>query len=134
MLGDVLKREIDKLRYASKNKDDENAFWIILRDIATSEIIEYDDLIDSDTIIPIYYQIICENIEKIPQYFCEKLPSNNQERFRIIIRNLFSSNAFNSNGLAKQNGISAYKTTNESKKGDRIVYYKIKDMGATNDN
>ncbi len=125
MLGDVLKREIWRLRYASEKKVGNDAFWIILRNIAVDEIIEYGDYIDSDTIIPIYYEIMCENIEDIPLYFRERLPSNNQERFRVIIRNLFSSNAFHPDGLANQDGIYAYKEVNESKKGERIVYLKI---------
>ena len=125
MLGDVLKREIWRLRYASEKKVGDDAFWIILRNIAVDEIIEYGDYIDSDTIIPIYYEIMCENIEHIPLYFRERLPSNNQERFRVIIRNLFSSNAFHPDGLANQEGICAYKEVNESKKGERIVYRKI---------
>ena len=125
MLGDVLKREMWRLRYASEKKVGDDAFWIILRNIAVDEIIEYGDYIDSDTIIPIYYEIICENIEHIPHYFRERLPSNNQERFRVIIRNLFSSNAFHPDGLANQEGIYAYKEVNESKKGERIVYRKM---------
>ena len=124
MLGDVLKREIWKLRYASEKKVGSDAFWVILRDIAVREIIEYNDFIDSDTIIPVYYEIMCENIENIPLYYREKLPSNNQERFRVIIRNLFSSNAFHTDGLANQEGIRAYKEVNELKKGERIVYCK----------
>ncbi len=125
MLGDILKRNIWKLGYASEKKVGDGAFWVILRDIAVKEIIEYGDFIDSDTIIPIYYEIMCENIEHIPLYFRERLPSNNQERFRVIIRNLFSSNAFHPDGLANQEGIYAYKEVNESKKGERIVYRKI---------
>ncbi len=122
MLGDVLKRNLFKLKYASKKKTDNNAFWIILREIAAEEIIEYKGPIDSDTIIPLYYNILYSNIQYIPSYFQEILPSNKQERFRVIIRNLFSSNAFHSDGLANQDGIYAYKEINESKKGERIVY------------
>ena len=125
MLGDVLKREMWRLRYASEKKVGDDAFWIILRNIAVDEIIEYGDYIDSDTIIPIYYEIMCENIEHIPLYFRERLPSNKQARFRVNIRNLFSSNAFHPDGLANQEGIYAYKEVNESKKGERIVYRKI---------
>ena len=125
MLGDVLKREMWRLRYASEKKVGENAFWIILRKIAVEEIIEYEDFVDSDIIIPIYYEIMCENTETIPIYFRERLPSNNQERFRVVIRNLFSSNAFHPDGLANQKGIYAYKEINELKKGERIVYHKI---------
>lgn len=124
MLGDVLKRNISSLKYASNKKTDSNAFWIILRNIAVNEIIEYDNPIDSDTIIPLYYNIICENLNDIPEYFQKRLPSNKQERFRVIIRNIFSSNAFHSDGLANQKGIYAYREINESKKGERIVYQK----------
>ncbi|MCR5705403.1 MAG: hypothetical protein K6G48_01180 [Acholeplasmatales bacterium] len=124
MLGDVLKREIYRLKYASLKKVGQDAFWVILREIAVKEIIEYNSPIDSDTIIPLYYDIVCDNLDSIPQYFQEILPSNKQERFRVIIRNLFSSNAFHPDGLANQDGIYAYKEINEFKKGERIVYQK----------
>lgn len=124
MLGDVLKREIHRLKYSSIKKVGYDAFWVILREIAVQEIKEHNEPIDSDTIIPIYYNIFCSNLDKIPLYFQEILPSNKQERFRVIIRNLFSSNAFHPDGLANQKGIYAYKKINESKKGKRIVYQK----------
>lgn len=124
MLGDVLKRNLNKLKHASLKKVGNDAFWVILRDIAVEEIIEYGGPIDSDTIIPLYYNIVCEKLDYIPNYFQEILPSNNQERFRVIIRNLFTSNAFHQDGLANQPGIYAYKEINESKKGERIVYQK----------
>lgn len=124
MLGDVLKREMWRLENATAKKGGSDAFWVILRNIAVEEIIEHNDFIDSDTIIPLYYQIMCENINKIPAYFTKKIPSNNQERFRVIIRNLFSSNAFNPDGLANQEGIYAYKEVNELRNGERIVYRK----------
>ena len=124
MLGDVLKRNLNRLKYASTKKIGNDAFWVILREIAVEEIIEYGGAVDSDTIIPLYYDILCHNLIFIPQYFQETLPSNNQERFRVIIRNLFSSNAFHPDGLANQDGIYAYKEINELKKGERIVYQK----------
>ena len=124
MLGDVLKREIHKLKYASTKKVGNDAFCVILREVAHKEIIEYNGPIDSDNIIPLYYDIFCNNLDYIPLYFQEILPSNKQERFRVIIRNLFSSNAFHPDGLANQKGIYAYKEINELKKGERIVYQK----------
>lgn len=127
MLGDVLKRNLYLLSTSSTKKNGSDAFWIILRDIAVREIIEYNMPVDSDTIIPLYYDIVSNNLNYIPDYFQEILPSNHQERFRVIIRNLFSSNAFHPDGLANQNGIYAYKEVNESKKGERIVYQKTID-------
>lgn len=122
MLGDVLKRKVCLLKNSSRNKSSANAFWIILRDIAVNEIVEYGDPVDSDTIIPLYYDILCKNLQYIPDYFKVVLPSNKQERFRVIVRNMFSSNAFHPDGLANQNSIYAYQETNEMKKGKRIVY------------
>lgn len=123
MVGDVLKRRIPELLNASTNKLGNDAFWVILRDIAKEEIISiYPHKIDSDTIVPIYYEILSSNLEFIPCYFQKKLDSNNQERFRVINRNLFTSNAFHTDGLANQKGIIAYKEINERKKGERIVY------------
>lgn len=126
MIGDVLKKKIDLLSNTSSNACDKNAFWIVLRDIAKEEIIKHETPIDSDLIIPIYYDIISKNSDLIPEYFKKTLPSNHQERFRVIIRNLFSSNAFHPDGLANQPGIFAYKEVNEFKKGNRIVFQKCK--------
>ena len=123
-IGDVLKRKIKMLSYATAKKVGPNAFWIILRDIARDEIIEYGGPVDSDIIIPIYYDILCDNLTYVPDYFQEILPSNHQERFRVIIRNLFSSNSFHPDGLANQPGIYAYKETNQFKKGERVVFQK----------
>ncbi|MBR3117417.1 MAG: hypothetical protein IKF36_06075 [Bacilli bacterium] len=123
MLGDVLKSRIKELSKASTKKVGDDAFWVILRNIAKDEIIElYPKKVDSDTIVPIYFEILSSNETYIPKYFKEKLDSNHQERYRVINRNLFTSNAFHPDGLANQEGITAYKDFNESKKGERIVY------------
>lgn len=124
MLGDVLKRNLYRFKDATKKKVGENAFWIILREIAVQEIIEFGRPIDSDTIIPLYYNIMRDNIDLIPSYFQEILPSNHQERFRVKIRNLFTSNAFHPDGLANQKNIYAYKEINKNKKGERVVFQK----------
>lgn len=124
MLGDVLKRNLYKLKNTTSKRSGNDAFWIVLRDIAVEEIIEHEDLIDSDTIIPLYYNILRDNLMFIPEHYKMTLPSNHQERFRIVIRNIFSSNSFNVDGLANQPGIIAYKEINEYKKGERIVYRK----------
>ena len=124
MLGDVLKRELSRLTSASIKKTATDSFWVILRDIALKEIIELNDPVDSDVIIPLYYSILKENLSFIPAYYREIVPSNKQERYRLVIRNLFSSNAFHTDGLANQFGIVAYKEPNENKKGHRIVYKK----------
>ena len=123
MIGDVLKRRIKELKTSSTNPRAKDAFWVILRDIAKEEIIElYPYGVDSDTIIPIYYDIVSNNLEHIPEEVTRVLPSNGQESYRVTIRNLFSSNAFHPDGLANQEGITAKKIINESKKGYRIVY------------
>ncbi len=118
MFGDVLRKNIDRLQKATK-KD----FWIILRDIAVEDIKAIKpEKVDSDNAVPIYYEILKINKEKIPIYFQERLASNDQERFRVINRNIWTSNAFHSDGLANQSGISAIKRINENKKGERIIY------------
>ena len=123
MLGMVLKTRIHELSNAGTHKLGDDAFWVILRNIARDEIISlYPSKVDSDTIVPVYYEILCDNLDYIPDYFQERLDSNGQERFRVINRNLFTSNAFHPDGLANQPGIIAYKDMNDSKKGERIVY------------
>lgn len=127
MIGDVLKKKVGLLSSATNKKNSKDAFWVILRNIACEEIIVHGEPIDSDIIIPLYYAILLENIDYIPKYFQQILPSNGQERFRVIVRNLFSSNAFHLDGLANQKGIQAYKEVNESKKGKRIVFMASKE-------
>lgn len=122
-LGKVLQLRIGELKDSSENKFSPNAFWIKLRDIAKEEIQSvYPDKVDSDIIVPIYYDILSKNLDSIPPYFRMTLPSNGQERFRVINRNMFTSNAFNPEGLAHQKGIKADKYINESKKGLRVIY------------
>lgn len=123
MIGDVLKRNLNRISTANENRTNSNALWKILRDIAKEEIIEaYPSKIDSNIIVPIYYLILKENLDYVPDFYKEKLKSNNQERFRVICRNIFSSNAFHPDGLANQEGIIAYKAINENKKGERIIF------------
>ena len=108
--GNVLKRNVHLLRNATENKCSDSAFWIILRDIAVQEIIAISPAkVDSDIAVEVYYNILCENISNIPEYYRVKLKSNNQERFRVINRNLWTSNAFHPEGLANQPGIRTHK-------------------------
>ena len=123
MLGDVLKARVHELKNGLSLKKGPKAFWVILRDIAKDEIIAlYPEKVDSDTIVPIYYDILTDNIECIPEDFRRVLPSNSQEKYRVVNRNLFTSNAFHTDGLANQKGIIAYKDTNDVKKGNRVIY------------
>lgn len=123
MFGDILRKYIANLKETSVKKNDVNSFWVVLRDIAVLDIKDvYPHKVDSDIAIGVYYDILLQNKENIPTYFLEKLKSNNQERFRVINRNLWSSNSFHPDGLANQQNIIAYKEINEFKKGERIVY------------
>ena len=123
MIGDVLKSRLYQFKFASEKKTGTNAFWVILRDIARDEILAvYPSKVDSDVIVPIYYEILAQNSKELPVYFRQTLKSNKQERFRVINRNLFTSNAFHPDGLANQKGIIAKKEINEDRKGERIIY------------
>jgi hypothetical protein len=120
--GDYLRTHIYLLKDASTKKVGSDAFWEILKRIAIQEILSvYPGRVDSDTAVPIYYQILNENENQFPSYFSEKVSSNHQERYRVINRNLWTSNAFHPDGLANQKEIFAYKEINETKKGERIV-------------
>lgn len=123
--GDVLKRDMYKLSSASENKCAKNSFWIILRDIAVKDILECRHEVYSDIAIDIYYKILCENIKFIPSHFRKKL-KNKQESFRVINRNIWTSNAFNKKGLANHPQIEAHKQINPNKKGSRIVFQCVK--------
>lgn len=125
--GDVLKRSLNQLQNVSENKLANDAFWIVLRDIAVQEILAvYPSKVDSDIAVEVYYDILCDNIQYIPPYFRVKLKSNRQERFRVINRNLWTSNAFHPDGLANQPQITAYKEINPARKGSKIVYQGVR--------
>lgn len=125
--GDVLKRNIYQLEDASENKLAQDAFWVILRDIAVQEILAiYPQKVDSDIAVEVYYKILCDNVSYIPPYFRVTLKSNKQERFRVINRNMWTSNAFHPDGLANQPQISAYKEINLDRKGEKIVYQGVR--------
>ena len=121
--GDELKKNIDLLKKATGNKLSEISFWVILRDIAVKDILDiYPSKVDSDIAVAVYYEILLENIDKIPDYYKSKLKSNNQYRFRVINRNMWTSNAFHVDGLANQPNIRAKKIINPDRKGNKIVY------------
>lgn len=126
MFGDVLRQNLHLLSNASLNKMANDAFWIILRDIAVKDIRAYmPSKIDSVNAVEIYYDILSSNEQYIPYELTEKLPSNNQERYRVINRNLWTSNAFHPDGLANQVGIKADRVMNKTRKGEKIIYQGI---------
>ncbi len=123
MFGDVLRKKAYLLASATIKKTGENAFWVILRDIAVEDIKAcYPDKVDSVNAVPLYYSILKENERYIPAEFLEKMESNGQEKYRVKNRNMWTSNAFHPDGLANQKGITAERILNENRKGERIVY------------
>lgn len=123
MFGDVLRKNICKLTNASEKKNADYTFWKILRDIAVEDIRNsYPQEVDSDTAIAVYYDILKKNESKLPKYYVKILKSNKQERYRVLNRNMWSSNAFHPDGLANQAGIDARFEMNELRRGNRIVY------------
>ncbi|MBR2985155.1 MAG: hypothetical protein IKC58_00965 [Clostridia bacterium] len=127
--GDVLRSKIQILRSASENSRSDKAFWVLLRDIAIEDICDiYPKAIDSDIAIPIYYAILSENLDKIPKHFKTKLKSNGQERFRVILRNIFSSNALHPNGIGSSNLIEVQKEINETRNGYRVRFRRKNDV------
>lgn len=125
--GDVLRRNMHQLSSASRNKLAADAFWVILRDIAVQDILGvYPSRVDSDIAVEVYYNILRDNVAFIPTYFREIIKSNKQERFRVINRNVWTSNAFHPEGLANQDQIVAYKEINSERKGEKIVYQGVR--------
>ena len=120
--GDYLKNNVTLLKYAGEKKTGENAFVEILKKIAVEEISRhYPNKVDSGNAVPIYYEILRQNEEVFPQFFREKL-GKGEERYRVINRNMWTSNAFHTDGLANQAKIQAYKVMNKDRKGYSIVY------------
>ncbi len=123
MFGDILEKNIYKLKNSSSKKNSENAFWRILKEIAIEELKEYSPKeIDSSCAIEIYYKILKKNESYLPDYFKEKNKSNNQERYRVANRNVWTSNSRNKNGLSDQRCILAIRKMNEEKCGYKTIY------------
>ena len=75
MLGDVLKKRISELKNTSPTKGGDNPFWKKLRDIAREEILElYPAKVDSNVIIPVYYKILKDNLDCLPNLMKEIVP------------------------------------------------------------
>lgn len=126
--GDVLKKRIRELSDASVNKKSDDTFWIKLRNIAVEEInMIYPDEIDSSIAVEIYYEILNDNVDFLPEYYREKLKSNNQERFRVVNRNMWTSNAYHADGLANQKYVHSKKLINSNRVGRKIIYLGDKD-------
>ena len=125
--GDILKSNLHRLSNATLSSSSGEPFWMILRDIAAQEILAVaPSKVDSDIAVEVFYQILKENEDKLPEHYRVKLKSNKQERFRVINRNVWTSNAFHKDGLATQNGIKAFKELNPSRKGRKIIYQGVK--------
>ena len=126
MLGDVLKKRVSELKGTTDTKGGPNPFWKKLRDIAREEIITLaPSKVDSNRIIPMYYKILSQNLDCLPEGMKKVLPSNKQERYRVAVRNLFSTNVNNARhpeGLANQPGIKAYQVYNSDRRGKKTVY------------
>ena len=125
MVGDILEKRIKEISFASDGSGEKGGkkLWQILKNIALEELKNAaPGRVSSNDIIPIYYRIVFENQNLLPNYCRERLPSNKQERYRVIIRNLFVTNAFHQDGLASCKEIRAVKVVNESRRGCRVIY------------
>lgn len=133
MVGDVLKNNLDKIKKSNDARHGNDAFCEVIKRIAIEEINAlYPKKVDSDVIIEIYYKILLENIECVPLSMRKNVPSSKQHRFRIAIRNIFTSNAYHSNGLANSPYLKAVKKVNENRKGRRYSYQGVENYVDTN--
>lgn len=123
--GDNLKKKLhngDFLNCENK-KSSPKSLWITLRDTACEDLKSASpQKIDSDVATRIYYNILKDNEEYLPDWACKELSSNGQPKYRVANRNVFSSNAFHQRGLANQPGISAVSMKNTERKGNKIVF------------
>lgn len=121
MFGDILHKrikELSKTKYTSQKTMD--SFWYCLRDIILEEIVNCDQNIESDEAIRTYYNILKANEKYLPSSVKKKLPSNNQEKYRVCNRNLWSSNAWHPIGL--ENEIATTLVLNTERKGYKRIY------------
>ena len=123
MLGDILISRLDEIKKSEDSPRGTNAFCEVIKRIAVDEINAlYPEKVDSDVIVEVYYEILLKNIDKIPPTMTSLAPSDKQYRFRISVRNVFTSNAFHSNGLANHPRLKAIKVVNDERKGRRYTY------------
>lgn len=123
--GDCLKKKLFANIFLSceDKKTSQNAFWVVLRNAAVEDIRNiYPQKIDSDRAVSIYYTILSNNMDYLPDFVCVVLPSNGQERFRVINRNMFTSNSFHLSGLANHPNIIAKRVDNDNRKGEKIIF------------
>lgn len=126
VFGDILKTRLEEGKFlesidTSAKKD--NAFWIVLRDTAYEDIKNvYPQKVDSDIAVELYYSILLNNLDYLPEFCKETLNSNGQERFRVANRNTFTSNAFHTYGLANQENMIVEKVPNLKRKGEKIIF------------
>lgn len=123
MIGDVLKERLNEVRHSEDKRKGDSSFCEVIKRIAVEEINElYPERIDSDVIIEVYYKILSQHKDYIPTSLLEITPSNGQERFRNAVRNIFTSNAYHTNGLANNPNLKVVKVVNENRKGRRYSY------------
>ena len=91
MLGDVLKERLWEIK---KSIDSPRGYWAfceVIKRIAIDEINAlYPEEVDSDVIVEVYYHILRQNTNCIPPTMLQLSPSDNQERYRISVRNVFT--------------------------------------------
>ena len=122
MLGDILKGRLNEVKKSIDSSRGQNAFCEVIKKIAIDEINAlYPQKIDSNIIVETYYKILLDNMGYIPVPLKE-LSANGQYRFRISVRNVFTSNANHSNGLANSPYLNVKRIVNDNRKGRRYSY------------
>ncbi len=130
MLGDILISRLNEVKQSKDKRSGNDAFCEVIKRIAIDEINAiYPKKIDSDIIVEVYYNILLNNLDYIPASLKKLSPSNGQYRFRIAVRNIFTSNSDHSNGLSNNSKLHTVKIVNDARKGKHYTY-----QGVKNDN
>lgn len=124
--GEFLKSLFNNPYIKDSIKNTGKDFYIFLKECFICDLIlnynktNANHIYWSNEIIPIYYEILKENETFLPEETLEINDSTQQKKYRIINRNIFSSNSDNKNGLQNRREL-------ECKRIGRNLGYKLSD-------
>ena len=129
--GLFLKKILADPNYEDKIKDINKDFYKFVIEVFICDLIyEYNitlknqEVISND-VIPLYFDILKNNEGKLNEQLTKELKSNNQKRYRVIIRNIFTSNSENTEGLQNRVELAASRTSNPTRKNQISISYKL---------
>jgi len=132
-LGSFLEYILSNENYSRAISEIKDNFFNFLKECFICDLIKYYNEtqkiveVSSNDIIITYYNILLKNQEKLHPNMREIIPSNNQERFRICVRNTFTSNSSNKDGLQNRAELSYKYENHPTRKKQYTILYRLSD-------